>query len=668
MLVSLAILLPMTAGGLALTYLFADAKPLLWRAAAGCVMGTALCGTAALLLGSTFGLSTVTAVGAVFFALAPAALFTKDEIRGELRSDWNRAKGRMQGSDSRRLLRFCYYAFFLILFLAFFSRAMYETPQGIFTGGSQNLGDLPFHLGAITGFTEGQNFPPDNPSFAGARFSYPFVADLATAVFAKLGAGVADAIFVQDAAWAFALLILLLHFVLDLTGDRKAAFFGPPLLLFSGGLGFVAFFSDFVAQGKGLFDFLSHLPTDYTIGERFRWGNAMVVMFITQRSILLGLPLTLIVLDRLWRVFTAESRNRGEDERGGELLSRDDVGVLICGMMAGMLPLVHLHSLFVLFIVCVFLVLFRPDLIRTWLTFAAGVALIAGPELLWSLSGTANEAGKFFDWHLGWDRGQQNFVWFWLTNTGVLIPTVVLGLWLVYSTKGNHEKGLKDAKGQKHHGAKSSPLIIHPSSLLTFYLPFVLLFVLCNVAKLAPWEWDNIKVLVYWFVGSIPFAALGLAWLWRKGRTFAAVSLVLLMTLTLSGALDVWRTTSRQINYQVFDKDAVGVAESIKKQTRPQALFLNAPTYNTPIALTGRRSLMRYTGHLSSHGIDYGQREADVKEMYLGGPRSLPLMQQYGIEYVLVGPEERRLGANEPYFSRFPAAFSTGQYKVYSIR
>ena len=29
-----------------------------------------------------------------------------------------------------------------------------ETPRGIFTGGSQNLGDLPFHLGAIFSFTE----------------------------------------------------------------------------------------------------------------------------------------------------------------------------------------------------------------------------------------------------------------------------------------------------------------------------------------------------------------------------------------------------------------------------------------------------------------------------------------------------------------------------------
>ena len=62
---------------------------------------------------------------------------------------------------------------------------MIETKDGIFTGGSQNLGDLPFHLGAIFCFTEGNNFPPENPSFAGAKFSYPFMADLVTAVFCQ---------------------------------------------------------------------------------------------------------------------------------------------------------------------------------------------------------------------------------------------------------------------------------------------------------------------------------------------------------------------------------------------------------------------------------------------------------------------------------------------------
>src|SRR5205085_10841905 len=123
--------------------------------------------------------------------------------------DCAKAKGKLEGTTGAKFARFGYYLFFFLLLWLFFQQTMYETPAGIFTGGSQNLGDLPFHLGAIFSFTDGNNFPPENPSFAGARFSYPFVADLITACAVKLGAGVRDAMFVLNVSWAFSLVIIL---------------------------------------------------------------------------------------------------------------------------------------------------------------------------------------------------------------------------------------------------------------------------------------------------------------------------------------------------------------------------------------------------------------------------------------------------------------------------
>ena len=168
---------------------------------------------------------------------------------------------------------------------------MYQTDAGIFTGGSNNLGDLPFHLGAILGFTDGANFPPQNPSFAGARFSYPFVADFVTAAFIKLGADVRGALVIQDFAWAFSLLVILERFTVKLTGNKLAGRIAPLLLFFSGGLGFLWFAKDYWEQGKSLWEVLWQLPRDYTIGDKFRWVNSMVVLFITQRSLLLGICL-----------------------------------------------------------------------------------------------------------------------------------------------------------------------------------------------------------------------------------------------------------------------------------------------------------------------------------------------------------------------------------------
>jgi hypothetical protein len=626
-------------------------------------------------------------IAALLLSALPLLLFYRKSYRRKLTHDWSSAKGKLQGMNTRKFLRFAYYASFFLLFFFFFDRAMLESAAGIFTGGSQNLGDLPFHLGVISGFTDGNNFPPENPSFAGARFSYPFIADFLTACFVKLGAEVRAAMFAQNVSWAFALLVILERFVWRLTNDRLASRLAPALLLFSGGLGFLWFFGDYWAQSKSFFDFLTHMPRDYTITDPFRWGNSMVVLFITQRSLLLGMPLTLIVLGYLWKVFASDSSAATEQtEKTLSMVSAFPSPLLpfslspvLVGLLAGLLPLIHLHSLAVLFVVGIFIFILKPEKWLTWVTFAIGVAVIAVPELVWSMSGSANETSKFFAWHFGWDKGDKNFFWFWFTNTGLMIPMLLAGIYFwSFRTNGDEAaraesrqaaKRHKSSKTERHGEAKHSSLATH-HSLLLFFLPFAFLFIVSNAAKLAPWEWDNIKVLIYWFVGSIPFVAWLLSWLWHKQETWLkAIGVACFVVLIASGALDVWRTVSGQINYKVFDKDAVEIAEQIKRRIAPNALFLNAPTYNTAVVLTGRRSLMRYPGHLSSHGIDYATRESEVKAMYQGGDAAMRLMDKYAIDYVLISPEERTLGnVNEQFFSRFPVAAESGQFRVYKIR
>jgi hypothetical protein len=157
--------------------------------------------------------------------------------------------------------------------------------------------------------------------------------------------------------------------------------------------------------------------------------------------------------------------------------------------------------------------------------------------------------------------------------------------------------------------------------------------------------------------------------LWRERGAARVVSLILIFVLTASGALDVWRTVSRQHNYRVFDPDAIRVAERIRATTPPDSIFLNAPTYNSAVVLTGRLSMMRYPGHLNSHGINYSEREKDVKEIYRGGLAASGLLDKYKIDYVLISPEERNtLTPNESYFSHFPVAAESGQYRVYDVR
>lgn len=672
MLISLVLVIIVTAGGLAVSYLFDDDAPFLWRLSAGSIIGSAIFGTVAFLLAMAVGLNVGSVVAATIITGAPVTLFYRDRYRRRFAQDRMLARDRLQGTSRRKFLRLAYYSFFFLLFFFYFDRAMLESAAGIYTGGSQNLGDLPFHLGAIFSFTDANNFPPENPSFAGARFSYPFVADLVTACAVKLGASARDAMFVQNVAWAFALLVILERFVFQLTRDRLAARLAPALLFFSGGLGFVWAFGDYWSGTKGIFDFLNALPKDYTISDQFRWGNSMVVLFMTQRSLLLGMPLTLIVLTWLWKRFATEHTENDKDVPASPRLSFSASPILV-GLLAGLLPLVHLHSLAVLFVVGAVVLILQPEKWLTWTLFAAGVAVIAIPELIWSVSGSASETTKFYAWHFGWDRGETNFVWFWFKNTGLLIPILLAGLYLAFSTKKRDapDPSVADTKKKKKRSAAAdrSHLTVQSSQLLWFYIPFALLFVVSNIAKLAPWEWDNIKVLIYWFVGSLPFIAFAIAWLWRRDGGWKILAGTCFVVLIASGALDVWRTVSGQINYKVFDKDAVEIAHQVKLRTPPDAVFLNAPTYNAAVVLTGRQSVMRYPGHLGSHGIDYAAREADVKRIYLGGPDAAGLIEKYEINYILVSPEERSsMTVNEQFFGRYPIVAESGQYRFYKIK
>ena len=210
---------------------------------------------------------------------------------------------------------------------------------------------------------------------------------------------------------------------------------------------------------------------------------------------------------------------------------------------------------------------------------------------------------------------------------------------------------------------------IRSQKLLLFYLPFVFCFLISNVAKLAPWEWDNIKVLIYWYVGSLPFIAIALAWLWRKDKYLKLAAAFCFIVLILTGAFDVYRVITSQIKTRVFDNDAIQIANQIKQKTPPTALFLNAATYNSAVVLSGRQSMMRYGGHLMSHGIDYQGREKEVEAIYSGGPMADGLLRKYNIDYVLISQEEKgAMTVNEEFFMKFPMVAQSGAARVYKIK
>jgi hypothetical protein len=318
--------------------------------------------------------------------------------------------------------------------------------------------------------------------------------------------------------------------------------------------------------------------------------------------------------------------------------------MIAAGVAAGLLPLVHAHSFVVVMGMgaCLALIHIRW---REWFAFFAAASALAIPQLLWSTLHSAVKASTFFAFELGWDRGNENPIVFWLLNTGLFIPLIVIAILL-----------------------KSNGYIVG-KRLLLFYLPFTLCFIVPNFLKMAPWIWDNIKVLYYWWLASAPIVALFLAWLWRRGRILRVASLLLFVCVTLAGALDVLGIAFRDVKYGIFDAAGVRFAERVKELTPPRSLIIHAPVHNTPVFLTGRRSLMGYPGHIWTHGLEFVQREGEIKRIYLGSPDAPQLLKDYGVDYAVIGPLERVVTPpNEQFFSRFEKVEQVGDYSLYKIR
>ncbi len=685
MLISLALSLIAVASGALLTYIWDEDAPLASRLCTGTCIGFALLGLIGLVFALLIGLTNATLIVTALVLITPALLLRNRQLRAQIDQDLNQATQAISRAATRpdrwSVIYFLFYAAVAIGMWLVFSRAMFEKPEGIYTGVLNNYGDLPFHLSVISRFAFGQNFPPEDPTFAGARFTYPFLTDFVSAMFMRAGASLRDSLFIENYFVSVALVGVLHRFGQKLLRNRTAAMLTPLLIVLNGGLGWVMLVGDVNKTDGGVFQVLRHIPHSYTIlpevADGWRWGNAVTSLLVPQRGFLLGIPLAVIVFTQWWAASSSDADAKSKKVRGKKEERRDKrvesagsssgragstVGdsslfpfsffllpsarrMLAAGVVAGLLPLVHAHSFIVVMGVGACLALINWGRWREWLAFFVVASLIAIPQLLWSTHGSAVSTRAFIGWEFGWDSGNTNFFWFWFKNTGLFIPLLIAALlW----------------KGDDYLVSRK---------LLLFFLPFTLCFIIPNMVKLAPWIWDNVKVIFYWWIASAPIVALLLARLWEGRAWHRVLAGGLFVVLTFAGALDVFALVTSQGEYQEFDRDGVTFAEMIKQETPPRATILHAPIHNTPVFLTGRRSLMGYPGHIWTHGIDFGQREADIRKIYSGSPDAASLLSKYGVDYVVIDPQEHSLmTVNTDFFSRFPEVVKIGEYHLYKIK
>ena len=77
---------------------------------------------------------------------------------------------------------------------------------------------------------------------------------------------------------------------------------------------------------------------------------------------------------------------------------------------------------------------------------------------------------------------------------------------------------------------------------------------------------------------------------------------------------------------------------------------------------------MGYPGHIWTHGIDSGPRENEIKQIYGGAPNAPALLAKYGVDYVVVDPQERSvMKVNDDFFRRYPEVITVDEYHLFKV-
>jgi len=354
------------------------------------------------------------------------------------------------------------------------------------------------------------------------------------------------------------------------------------------------------------------------------WKNFFLSVWITQRGFLYAIPAGAYLTKTMTEVFLEE-----------RILSR--LEKTVCAIIWSGLAWFHLHSFFVvsLFLgIC--MVLYKK--LRSMAGVYVPAMIVGGLFVVFSTDFFSKAGAIHLSWN--WVAGKENFISFWLVNLG---PWIVL--W-----------GVAVATLLNKANAR-----VRPMAFLAFVLFLVFTFVM-----LAPWNWDNIKVLLWMY--------LLLAWL--INRTF----LVHLRPLALSaigvvaffpGAVSLISSLpGNNSGVELYRTEDIKESKLALSNVPKDAVLAVDPIPNHPAVFWGAKVAMSYPGHLWSHGINYSIRESKLEDLLKGRINGLNLARDIGVTHIYWGDNERKKYGvfDPPWRDRLKNVSRSAKIDVYEIK
>ena len=579
-------------------------------------------------------------------------------------------------------------AFFALFAVRSFCWLLYIDGSDLKIQSPNNLGDLSLHITWIRNFASGVPLWPDNPIYAFSKLRYPAGIDLFNALLCLVHVDL-----IRGLVWTGLLASLATFYAFFRWGGT----FGVAGFLFNGGI--------------AGFQFLKTLKfLDYQGGNKIAWKSIPLSMFVTQRGWLYAIPAALILLWH-WRekYFRGTRTNRTdlsirdasstEADTKTELanadanqtesaITTDDAGRATAANSGGFakgplpfwvelslyasMPLFHVHTFIALTIVLVIALFFErfrlPKIfsdapIRKHAATLLSLAFIPATFFVYLVTDQFH-AKSLLKWHPGWVQDSADFaapffrigpatftidaphLWlarktwngviapffqFWLTNFGlwvlITLALVVLCIWRAWKTGWRWGKT--------------------PPADVAFVLPAVAIFGLGYFVQTAPWDWDNLKLMIWGYFLILPFLWSDLIARWAfPERALTCIALFASGFVTLLGGL-----TAGHPGFGLIDRarlDAIGAA------VRPlplEARFATYPTYNHPVLLQGRKVVLGYPGHLWTQGFDYNDANNKLTALMRGAPNWREIAKSLGVRYIFWGRDETAnyQGSNRPW-------------------
>lgn len=517
----------------------------------------------------------------------------------------------------------------LILFGTLWPRVLYQENQNIYTVGTSGVwGDWAAHSAYVSHFAYSDTISLEHPLYAGIKFSYTFMPDFLSAIFIKLGLDIISSMIVPGFVFSMALVILLYYFSFRLSKKESVAALTVLLFIFNGGLGFLYFFKDIAnLPYAGLMDFLKNSPLEYAhlADKNIHWTALINNLVLPQRAFTMGMPLGILVLTSILIGLREVKNNKM---------------FLYAGIIAAFLPAIHIHSLVAVSFLGFFLIILFSGkniklIARRFLFFFGPIIILGFWQILFLFPGN----GYSYIVQLGWMAKDENWIYFWVKNLGFNFFFILPAFFAV------------------------------SKRMRVFYIPFFLLFVIANIFLFQPHDYDNIKIMEYWFLPTSVILSIFLVKIWQESILSKLFVCAVLPLMILAPVLDLAHLYLRP-GYLFLMKEEIKVAEIIKEKTPQNSVFLTSDKHNHLVpVLTGRQILMGYRGWLWTYGIKYQGREKDIADMYSGAANAKKLLEKYGVDYVFIGPAEKSmLNFNEQFFAQnYPLFFKKGDIKIYKV-